>query len=38
MKMKNKNNGELKYVVKCRGIWDKVDSPLDFTQFKVVFR
>ncbi|CAK5014133.1 unnamed protein product [Meloidogyne enterolobii] len=38
MKMKHKNSGEIKFIVKCRGCWDKVDSPLDFEQFKVIFR
>nr|CAD2200858.1 unnamed protein product [Meloidogyne enterolobii] len=35
MKMKHRKSGEIKYVVKCRGCWDTVDSPLDFNQFKV---
>nr|CAD2195566.1 unnamed protein product [Meloidogyne enterolobii] len=30
MKMKHRATGEIKYVVKCRGCWDSVDSPLDF--------
>uniref|UniRef100_A0A914NEM0 DNA-directed DNA polymerase n=3 Tax=Meloidogyne TaxID=189290 RepID=A0A914NEM0_MELIC len=34
MKMKHRATGEIKYVVKCRGCWDSVDSPLDFKQFQ----
>lgn len=34
MKMRTKN-GEIKYIIKCRGCWDSVDSPLDFNQLKV---
>ena len=36
MKMKHRISGEIKFIVKCRGCWDKVDSPLDFNQFKVI--
>ena len=35
--MKHRATGEIKYVVKCRGCWDSVDSPLDFKQFQVKF-
>ena len=37
MKLKHKTSSEIKYIVKCRGFWDKVDSPLDFKQFQVKF-
>jgi len=36
MKMKHLETGEIKYIVKCRGLWDQVDTPLDFNQFRVV--
>jgi hypothetical protein len=35
MKLRHKQTGEIRYVVKCRGCWERVDSPLDFNQFKV---
>jgi len=33
--MKHRETGEIKYIVKCRGLWDQVDTPLDFNQFRV---
>jgi len=35
MKMKHRETGEIKYIVKCRGLWEQVDTPLDFNQFRV---
>jgi hypothetical protein len=37
MKLRHRQTGEIRYVVKCRGCWERVDSPLDFNQFKVTF-
>lgn len=37
MKMKHRITGEECYVVKCRGCWERVDSPLDYQQFQVFF-
>uniref|UniRef100_A0A1I8BTM7 DNA-directed DNA polymerase n=1 Tax=Meloidogyne hapla TaxID=6305 RepID=A0A1I8BTM7_MELHA len=37
LKMKHRESGEIKYIVKCRGCWEQVDTPLDFNQFKVFF-
>nr|CAD2182349.1 unnamed protein product [Meloidogyne enterolobii] len=34
MKMKHRETGEIKYIVKCRGLWEQVDTPLDFNQFR----
>jgi hypothetical protein len=36
MKLRHRITGEIHYVVKCRGCWERVDSPLDFNQFKVL--
>uniref|UniRef100_A0A1I8B6R6 DUF1768 domain-containing protein n=1 Tax=Meloidogyne hapla TaxID=6305 RepID=A0A1I8B6R6_MELHA len=33
MKMKHRESGEIKYIVKCRGCWEQVDTPLDYNQF-----
>jgi len=35
--MKNRKSGEIKYIVKCRGCWDQVDTPLDYNHFKVSY-
>uniref|UniRef100_A0A914M031 DNA-directed DNA polymerase n=1 Tax=Meloidogyne incognita TaxID=6306 RepID=A0A914M031_MELIC len=34
MKMKHRESGEIKYIVKCRGCWDQVDTPLDYNHFR----
>jgi hypothetical protein len=36
MKLRHRVTGEIIYVVKCRGMWESVDTPLDFNQFKVM--